>query len=290
MKLVNGGLYLILFESLLSESHDEVFHLPTKTPLNDNHWHHIFLYRASDHHIELVIDSNEYYLVTPVYFLDKIYFGRPSNIDFLNDMQTMKGCLASFSVNGHSKNLREYIKPNSPVRNDCFLDSQCPLKQCQNTGICQDRIRCDCHHTSFDGRFCTNLKLGYSFNEYTSGLIFDQPFIPERTFSTYKLSFGIVTKMQKADIIRINDQISIELYNGYVRVKLVGNEFVHHDHAINDGNYHLVRIQYNRTGSLSLMIDNKPFKKQLKNKILFDRPLLLLIGQNPAFRHPFQVR
>ncbi|CAF3434495.1 unnamed protein product, partial [Rotaria sp. Silwood2] len=187
------------------------------------------------------------------------------------------------------QNLREYIKPNSLIRNDCFLDSQCPLQQCQNTGICFDRIQCDCHHTSFQGKFCTNLKLGYSFNDYTHGLIFDQPFLHEKSFSTYKLSFGIVTKMKKAEIIHINDQISIDLYNGLISIKLIGNEFIQNDHPINDGYYHLVKIQYNKTGYLYLNVDNKLLVKQLINGILFDKPLLLLIGQNPAFKHPFQV-
>ena len=66
----------------------------------------------------------------------------------------------------------------------------------------------------FKENFVQILKLGYSFNESTPGLIFDQPFIKEKTFSIYKISFGIVTKMNIADIIRINDQIYIELYRG----------------------------------------------------------------------------
>jgi len=264
----------------------ELYKIPTKYLLNNNYWHHISFYRASDYHFELIIDSNEYYLLTSIYFLDKIYFGR--SLD--NQIPIIKACFASLTINSHSINLREYIKPNSQIRNDCFLDSQCPLKHCLNTGICRERIRCDCQHTSFQGKFCTNFKLGYSFNDYTPGLIFDQPFLKEKSFSIYQISFGIITKMNLSEIIRINDQISIELYNGLIRIKLIGNEFLYHDQIINDGYYHLIQIQYNITGYLYLNVDNKPIFKQLNKKILFDKPLLLLIGQNPAFKNPFQVR
>ncbi|CAF3208289.1 unnamed protein product, partial [Rotaria sp. Silwood2] len=92
----------------------------------------------------------------------------------------------------------------------------------------------------------------------------------------------------QAKIIHINDQISIDLYNGLISIKLIGNEFIQNDHPINDGYYHLVKIQYNKTGYLYLNVDNKLLVKQLINGILFDKPLLLLIGQNPAFKHPFQ--
>ncbi|CAF1361401.1 unnamed protein product [Rotaria sordida] len=288
LKLINGQLQLTIVEPSLYTTNDEIYQIQTKLYLNNDHWHHIFFHRASDYHLELIIDSNEYYLLKSIYFLDKIYFGRPLNIPYLDRISTIKACFASLTINSHSINLREYIKSNSPIRNDCFLNSQCPLKQCQNTGICRDRIQCDCQHTSFQGKFCTNLKLGYSFNDYTPGLIFDQPFLYEKTFSTYQISFGIVTKMKKAEIIHVNDQISIDLYNGFIRIKLIENEFIQNDQSINDGYYHLVKIQYNNTGYLYLNVDNKLLIKQLKNKILFDKPLLLLIGQNPAFRYPFQ--
>ncbi|CAF3710007.1 unnamed protein product [Rotaria sp. Silwood1] len=288
LQLVNGQIHLTIFDSSLTKTNDEINQIQTKIYLNNDRWHHIFFHRASDYHIELIIDSNEYYLLTSIYFLDKIYIGRPLNIHYLNHITTLKACFASVTLNSHSINLREYIKPNSLIRNDCFLDSQCPLKQCQNTGICLDRIQCDCQHTSFQGKFCTNLKLGYYFTDYTSGLIFDQPFRHEKSFSIYKLSFGIVTKMKKAEIIHINDQMSIDLYNGLIRINLIENEFLQNDQPINDGYYHLVKIQYNKTGYLYLNVDNKLLVKQLTNGILFDKPLLLLIGQNPAFRFPFQ--
>ena len=290
LKLVNGQLHLIIFEPSLPKADDETYQIRTNIPLNNGHWHHISFHRASNHHIELLVDSNEYYLSTSIHFLDKIYIGRPLNIYFLNHISTIKACFASLTINVHSINLREYIKPNSQIRNDCFLDSQCPLKQCQNTGFCLDRIQCDCQHTSFQGRFCTNFKLGYSFNNYTPGLIFDQPFNKEKPLSIYKLSFGIITKMNTAEIIRINDQISIELYRGSIRIKLIGNESIHNNYLVHDGYYHLIQIQYNITGYLSLNVDNKLIMKQITNKILFDKPLLLLIGQNPVFKYPFQVR
>jgi hypothetical protein len=220
-----------------------------------------------------------------IHFLDKIYFGRPLEAHLSNQISTIKSCLASLTINRHSINLREYIKSNSQIRNDCFLDSQCPLKQCQNTGICLDRIQCNCQHTSFEGRFCTN-----SFNDNTHGLIFDQPFSKEKKFSTYKLSFGIITKTSTAEIIRVNDQIYVEVYRGSIRIKLIGNEYIQNDFPINDGYYHLIQIEYNITGYLYLNVDNKSIIKQLTNILLFDRPLLFLIGQNPAFKHPFQVR
>jgi hypothetical protein len=229
-------------------------------------------------------------LLTEIHFLDKIYFGQSLASQFLNPISTIKACLASLTIDSHVVNLREYIKPNSQIRNDCFLDSQCPLKQCLNTGFCRERIQCDCQHTSFQGRYCTNFKLGYSFNDSTPGLIFDQPFLKEKPFSNYKISFGIITKINLSEIIRINDQISIDLYQGSIRIKLIGNEYLYHDRIINDGYYHLIQMEYNITGYLYLNVDNKTIVKQVKNRILFDKPLLLLIGQNPAFKNPFQVR
>jgi hypothetical protein len=298
IKLVDGQLYLIVLVASLNEDQDEMYQIQTKTRLNDGQWHHISLHRGSDHHLELIIDSYEYYLLTSIHFIDTIYFGRPSflSIDILpfNNINTLKTCLASLTINSRSINLRDYIKTNAQIRPDCFLDSQCPLRNCHNTGICLDRIQCDCRHTSFQGEFCTELKAGYLFNEFTPGLIFDQPFESEKKFSNYKISFGIVTKMSTGEIIRVSDQIQIELYRGHIRIKLAGNinndnEFIQNDLIVNDGFYHLVQIEYNVTGYLRLNVDNKPIVQQLIYKLSFDKPLLSLIGQNPAFRHGFQV-
>lgn len=267
----------------------EIYQIQSKNFLNNNYWHHISIYRVSDHHFEFQVNSNKYYLRTSIDFIDKIYLGRSYEIDFLRNLPTIKACFASFTINSQTIHLREYIKANSPIRNDCFLDSQCPLQHCRNTGTCLNRIQCDCRHTSFQGRFCTNFKLGYSFSNHTPGLIFDQPFNKEKAIALYKLSFGIITKMSLAEILRINDQITIELYRGYIRMKLIGNEYLANPRVINDGFYHLVQMEYNLTGYMSLAVDNKRTTKQLNNKLAFDRPLLLLVGQNPAFKYPFQV-
>ncbi|CAF1302347.1 unnamed protein product [Adineta steineri] len=292
IKLVDGQLHLIVVIASLHEDEDEIHQIQTPIRLNDGHWHHISLYRTSDHHLELIIDSREYYLLTSIHFIDTIYFGRPTFLSS-DHVNTLKTCLASLTINSRSINLREYIKTNSQIRNDCFLDSQCPLRHCLNTGLCLDRIKCDCQHTSFQGEFCTDLKIGYFFNEYTSGLIFDQPYRTDKKFSNYKISFGIVTKMLTGEIIRISDQIQIELYRGHIRIKLAGNinddsDFIQNDIMINDGYYHLVQIEYNITGYLSLNVDNKLIVHQLTYQLLFDKPLLLLIGQNAAFRYGFQ--
>ncbi|UJR15114.1 hypothetical protein I4U23_002079 [Adineta vaga] len=288
LKLFNGQIHLNIFEPSLSTNDNEIYQIQSKISLNNNHWHHISFHRASDHHFELRIDSNEYYLRTSIDFIDKIYLGRSLEIDFLGHLPTLKACLASFSINSQTINLREYIKAYSSIRNDCFLDSQCPLQHCRNTGTCWNRIQCNCEHTSFQGRFCTDFKLGYTFNNHTPGLIFDQPFNKEKPIVLYKLSFGIMTKMNLSEILRINDQISIELYRGCIRIKLIGSEYLANTHAINDGFYHLIQMEYNITGHLSISVDNKQTMKFLNNKLSFDRPLLLLIGQNPTFKYPFQ--
>ena len=284
IKLVNGHLHLAILNQSLTELHQ----IQTNFPLNDNDWHHLSFSRASDYHFELLIDSNEYFLFTPIHFLDKIYFGRSINNQLTNSLSTIKACLASLTINSHSINLREYIKSNSQIRNECFLDSQCPLKQCLNTGTCEERMKCNCEHTSFQGRFCSNYKLGYSFNNSIPGLIFDQPFSKEKIVSNYRISFGLITKLNLSDLIRINDQISIEIYSGLIRIKFSGNEYITNNQLVNDGFYHLVQIEYNSTGFVYLNVDNKGISKKLKNKISFDKPLLLLIGQNPVFKNPFQ--
>jgi hypothetical protein len=101
--------------------------------------------------------------------------------------------------------------------------------------------------------------------------------------------------MVTGEIIRVSDQIQIELYRGHIRIKLGGNinndnEFIENDIMINDGYYHLVQVEYNITGYLRLNVDSKSIVQQLTYRLSFDKPLLLLIGQNPAFRHGFQVR
>ncbi|CAF1330953.1 unnamed protein product [Adineta ricciae] len=297
MKLVDGQLHLIVLVASLNEDEDEIHQIQTQTRLNDGHWHHISLYRASDHHLELIIDSRVYYLLTSIYFMDTIYFGRPTFLSSdslpFNHINTLKLCLASLTINDRTINLREYIKSNSQIRNDCFLDSQCPLRHCMNTGRCQERIQCDCRHTSFQGEFCTELRTGYFFNQYTSGLIFDQPYRSDKKFLNYKISFGIVSKMVTGEIIRVSDQLQIELYRGYIRIKFAGNinndnEFIQNDLVINDGHYHLVQIEYNTTGYLQLSVDNRKTFKELTYRLSFEKPLLLLIGQNPAFRYGFQ--
>jgi hypothetical protein len=74
-----------------------------------------------------------------------------------------------------------------------------------------------------------------------------------------------------------------------MRIRLNDNEILYNDQVINDGLYHLIQIEYNITGYLFLNVDNKGIIKELNKKILFDKPLLLLIGQNPVFKNPFQV-
>jgi hypothetical protein len=96
--------------------------------------------------------------------------------------------------------------------------------------------------------------------------------------------------MNTVEVIRINEQIYIELYHGSIRIQLIGNESLHSNYLVNDGYYHLIQMEYNVTGYLYLNVDNKSIRKQITNKLLFDKPLLLLIGQNPTFKHPFQVR
>ncbi|UJR31572.1 hypothetical protein I4U23_019059 [Adineta vaga] len=297
IKLVDGQLHLIVLVASLNEDEDEMYQIQTQTRLNDGHWHHISLYRGSDYHLELIIDSYKYYLLTSIYFLDTIYFGRPTFLSSdslpFNHINTLKLCLASLTINTRMINLREYIKSNTQIRNDCFLDTQCPLRHCMNTGICRDRIQCDCRHTSFQGEFCTEIRTGYFFNQYTSGLIFDQPYRSDKKFSNYKISFGIVTKMVTGEIIRVSDQLQIEFYRGYLRIKFAGNinndnEFIQNDLIINDGYYHLVQIEYNTTGYLQLSVDNRKIIKQLTYRLAFDKPLLLLIGQNPVFRYGYQ--
>ncbi|CAF3417292.1 unnamed protein product [Rotaria socialis] len=297
IKLVDGQLHLIVILATSNENEDEIHQIQTKTRFNDGHWHHISLHRSSDYHLELMIDSFEYYLLTSIHFIDTIYFGRPSflssDIPAINHIATLKTCLASLTINSRSINFHEYIRTSSQIRNDCFLDSQCPLRNCQNTGICIGRMKCNCQHTSFQGEFCMELRTGYFFSEYTAGLIFDQPFQVDNRLLTYKISFGVVTKTITGEIIRVSDQIQIELHRGHIRIKLIANtnndnEFVENDVMINDGYYHLVQIQYNSSGCLNLNVDNKSILKELTSRLSFDKPLLLLIGQNPAFRHGFQ--
>ncbi|CAF3046431.1 unnamed protein product [Rotaria sp. Silwood2] len=280
IKLVDGQLHLIVLVASLHEDEDEIYQIQTKRRYNDGHWHHISLHRGSDYHLELIIDSREYYLLTSIHFIDTIYFGRPSFLSSdslpFNHINTLKICLASLTINSRSINLHEYIKTNFHIRNYCFLQSQCPLRYCQNTGD-----------------FCTELRTGYFFNEYTPGLIFDQPFQTDYKLLNYKISFGIVTKMITGEIIRVSDQLQIELYRGHIRIKLItninnDNEYIENNVMINDGYYHLVQIQYNSSGYLILNIDNKSVLKQLTYRLSFDKQLLLLIGQNPAFRHGFQ--
>lgn len=298
IKLVDGQLHLIIVVASLHEDEDEIHQIQTKTRLNDGHWHHLSLHRASDHHLELILDSREYYLLTSIYFIDTIYFGRPSFLtsDILpfNHINTLKTCLGSLTINSRSINLREYIRSHSSIRPECFLDSPCPLRHCANTGTCLDRLQCDCQHTSFQGELCTEMKIGYFFNEHTSGLIFDQPYQSEKRFTNYRLSFGIVTKIVTGEVVRVSDQIQLELYRGHMRIKLGGNvnnnnDYLQNDLTINDGKYHLVQVDYNLTGYLQLNVDKRINVKQLTYRLSFDKPLLLLIGQNPAFSHGFQV-
>ncbi|CAF4411329.1 unnamed protein product [Adineta steineri] len=115
IKLVDGQLHLIVVIASLHEDEDEIHQIQTPIRLNDGHWHHISLYRTSDHHLELIIDSREYYLLTSIHFIDTIYFGRPTFLSS-DHVNTLKTCLASLTINSRSINLREYIKTNSLIR------------------------------------------------------------------------------------------------------------------------------------------------------------------------------
>jgi len=276
MKFVNGYFQCVILNQWLDETHQ----IQSQVSLNDNDWHHLSFYRTSDYHFHLTIDSNEHILFTPIYFLDKFTFGRSIHPTFLQSLSILKVCLASLTIDSHSINIREYIKPNTRLRNDCFLESQCPLKYCLNTGICHERMQCNCDHTSFQGRFCQQFKLGYRFNSSSPSFIFDQPFYKEKLFSIYRLSFGILTKMHTSDLIRINDQISLELFHGSIRILCSGNQWITHSRLINDGFYHLIQIEYELRGYLNFIIDNQKQVHEIKKKIRFDKPLALLIGQN----------
>lgn len=284
VKLINGYLHFVILDRTLFERH----HIQSKQMFNDNHWHSISFSRPSDYHIQLIIDWTEYSLLTSFVLLERIFIGQSSFSHFLHPLTTLRACLASFTIDSHAINLREYIRGNSPIRNDCFLDSQCPLKPCFNRGICRERIQCDCQHTSFQGKYCTNLKIGYAFNNSTAGLIFDQPFVKEKLFSNYRLSFGMITRMNTSEIIRINDQILIELYQGIVRIRLFENDYLNHDQLINNGLYHLIQMEYNISGYLYLNVDQRMMVKQVKRKISFDKPLVLFIGSHSTFKNSFQ--
>ena len=290
LKLVNGELHFTVSGSSIARTDDRLHPIQTRTQLNDGQWHHVSLHRASDHHIEFIVDTKQYTRLISLHVLDRIFFGRPSDIYLFNPITTLKACYASLTINSHTVNLREHIRSNAQIRNDCLLDSQCPLRTCQNTGECLDRIQCQCQHTSFQGRFCTDLKLGYSFGNQTPGLIFDQPVVRERPLLLYQLSFGLVTRMNIAEIIRVNDQLQIELYRGCIRVRFNGNELIRSDRLVNDGAYHLIQIGYNMTRYLYLHVDNQPVSKQLDQPLPLDQSIVLLIGKNPAFKHSFQVR
>jgi hypothetical protein len=66
IKLLDGQLHLIVVVASLNEDEDEIYQTQTKHRLNDGHWHHISLHRGSDHHLELIVDSREYYLLTTI--------------------------------------------------------------------------------------------------------------------------------------------------------------------------------------------------------------------------------
>lgn len=284
LKLINGHLHCLILDRSLYELH----RIESKQIFNDNHWHHISFYRSSDYHIQLIFDWNEYTLASSIVLLERIFIGQSSQSHFLHPLTTLRACFASFTLDSHAINLREYIRGNSPIRNDCFLDSQCPLKPCFNRGICRERIQCDCQHTSFQGKYCTDLKLGYAFNNSTAGIIFDQPFMKEKVFSNYRLSFGMITRMNTSEIIRIHEQILIELFQGILRIRLSENDYLYHDQLINNGLYHLIQMEYNISGYLYLNVDNRIVVKQVKRKILFDKPLVLFIGYHSTFKNSFQ--
>jgi hypothetical protein len=289
LKLVHGQLHLTLSDSSLTQINDRKHEIRTQTLLNDSHWHHISLYYASDYHLEFTIDMTTYSLMTTAQFRYRIYFGRPSDMYLFNPIRTLQACLASLTINSRSMNLREFIRSHVGIRNECFLDSQCPLRTCQHTGVCLDRIQCQCQHTSFQGRFCTNFKLGYDFHNTSSGLVFHQPWSNEPGFHVYKLSFGLMTQQTQGEIIRINDHLRIELYRGHLRMKYINQELLRHDRTIHDGRYHLIRIEYNQTGYLTISVDHRIHAKQLNVSLPLDRPLVLFIGQHAQFKHSFQV-
>lgn len=286
IKLINGYLHFLI----LNRSFHELHRIESKRIFNDNHWHQISFYHISEYHIQFILDWNEYSIATSVHFLERIFLGQSLHSHFLHPLSTLRACFASFTIDSHVINLREYIKGNSPIRNDCFLDSQCPLKACYNRGICRDRRQCDCQHTSFQGKYCTQMKIGYAFQNGTSGLIFDQPFQKDKPFINYRISFGMITKINNSEIVRINEQILIELFQGIVRVKLFENDYLYHDQMINNGEYHLIQMEYNISGLLYLNVDNRLVVKQVKRKISFEKSLILFIGYHPTFQNSFQVR
>lgn len=290
LQLINGRVHLIISDSSIHRADHRLYEIRSERIFNDGHWHQISLFIASDHHFEISMGIERYSLVLSFRLLDRIYFGRPSDIFLFDPIQTLPSCLASLKINGQSINLHEFIPSNAQLRNDCFLDSQCPLTTCQNTGRCRERIECQCEHTSFQGRFCTEFRLGYVFSNITSGLIFEQPLNKDRTFEIYRLTFGLMTRAQNGEIIRINDHLQIELTRGTIRMKFFNQEIIRHDRFVNDSFYHLIQIQYHRTRFLHLIVDNKPIVKQLNQTLPLDKSLILLIGQNSAFKQSFQVR
>lgn len=284
MSLIHGKIKVVIkIGSSIDELWDDKF-------VNDGRWHHISLSSMSGEIWRIDIDDDEYFSSKSFSIFDRICFGRSKSIENSNSMKTLESCVSSLSVNGQSINLRESIENEVEVRNECFLDSKCPLRTCRNTGHCVDRVECQCSHTSFQGRFCDQFRIGYRFDSNSTGLIFEQPYSPEKPFQVYRLSFGLKTTIDFAELIRINQRFSVEIDQGKLSLRLDQKELIDNSRLVNDGFYHLVQIIYNSTRHFQLIVDNIPNRKILSQSLFFDKALLLLIGQNPTFNKSFEVR
>ncbi|CAF1640883.1 unnamed protein product, partial [Didymodactylos carnosus] len=253
-------------------------------------------------------------------FNDKLYFGKPPiTLETISSNDySVKLCLASLSVNHIPINLMNYRYYGKTIITNCNLNkatTNCPTKKCRNNGRCTNQTissqlyTCDCKHTSFNGRYCMNMKRGYRFYENGPGITFDVEQL-QRQHSLVNdyhdnnhetISFGILTKVMSGCVLRTSngintyeDYLQIDIYQGRLKVLLIFNnqderEQLINDQEINDGKYHLV--VYKRTySSIRLQIDRKITEKQLSNKITNYkiRKRSVYLGYNTILKQGFQ--
>ncbi|CAL8366083.1 unnamed protein product [Boreogadus saida] len=108
----------------------------------------------------------------PLELFSQLYIGKPRPLELFSQLyigasggqRGFLGCMRALRLNGVTLDLEERARVTPGVKPGCQGHCNHFGVHCRNGGVCVEQYNgysCDCSHTAYDGRFCTNDVGGY---------------------------------------------------------------------------------------------------------------------------------